>query len=120
MIKRIIIAGSRNYDNYEEASAFIDSCLVEIRKKYTIIIISGGSRGADAIGERYAIANGLNIEKYPADWKRFGRSAGPIRNKQMAEICDLVICFWDGKSKGTKSMIDYANKYNKHIYIKKI
>ena len=120
MIKQIVIAGCRNYDNYNEAAPFIDSCLYEIRKKHTIIILSGCSTGADSIGERYATKNGFDIEKYPADWKRFGRSAGPIRNKQMAEICDLVICFWDEKSKGTKSMIEYAKKNKKNVIIKKI
>ena len=68
----------------------------------------------------YAEENGFKVEKYPADWEKYGKSAGPRRNKQMAEISDYVICFWDEKSKGTKSMIDYAIKYNKPIKIKKI
>ena len=68
----------------------------------------------------YAKENGFGVEKYPAKWERYGRSAGPRRNKQMVEVCDYVICFWDQKSKGTKSMIDYALKYNKPIKIKKI
>ncbi|MBR6510506.1 MAG: hypothetical protein IKT38_07870, partial [Clostridia bacterium] len=58
------------------------------------------------------------VEKYLADWEKYGKSAGPIRNKQMAEVSDYVICFWDEKSKGTKSMIDYAKKLNKPIKIK--
>ena len=73
MIKRIVIAGCRNYDDYDEASTFIDFCLFEIRKEHTIIIVSGGSTGADALGERYAIENGFEIEKHPADWKNLGR-----------------------------------------------
>ena len=120
MIKRIVIAGCRNYDNYEEAKTFIDSCLYETQKSHTIIILSGCAKGADAIGERYASENGFDIEKYPADWKSLGRRAGPVRNKQMAEICDFVICFWDGKSKGTASMIFYAKKFRKLLRIKKI
>ena len=118
MIKRVIIAGCRYYNNYEEAKVFIDFCLSNIRKENEIVILSGGARGADAIGERYAEENGFSIEKYPADWEKYGRSAGPRRNRQMAEICDYVICFWDTKSSGTKSMIDYAKKYNKSIRIK--
>ena len=85
-----------------------------------IVILSGCASGADAIGERYAKENGFKVEKYPADWKTYGRSAGPKRNKQMAEISDYVICFWDEKSKGTKTMIDYAIKCNKPVRIKKI
>ena len=120
MIKRVIIAGCRYYNNYEEAKAFIDFCLSNIRKKNEIVILSGGARGADAIGERYAEENGFSIEKYPADWEKYGRSAGPRRNEKMAEISDYVICFWDGKSRGTKSMIEYAKKYNKPLKIKTI
>ena len=117
-IKRVVIAGCRNYNNYEEAKEYIDFCLSDIQKKNDIVIISGNARGADAIGEQYAKENGFNIEKYPADWVKYGRSAGPIRNRQMAEICDCVICFWDEKSRGTKSMIELARKYNKPIKIK--
>ena len=120
VIKRIVIAGCRNYNNYEEASAYINSCIKNIRMEYTIVIVSGGADGADALGERYAKENGFEIEQFPANWKKYGRSAGPIRNKQMAKVCDCVICFWDGKSRGTKSMIAYANNYNKPVKIKKI
>ena len=119
-IKRVVIAGCRYYDNYKEAKKYIDFCISNIRKENKIIIVSGCANGADIIGERYAEENGFTVEKYPADWKKYGKSAGPIRNEEMAEICDYVICFWDGKSKGTKSMIEYAKKYNKPIRIKKI
>ena len=120
MIKRVVIAGCRYYNNYDEAKIYIDYCLSNIKKENDIIIVSGGASGADAIGERYAKENGFKLEKYPADWKRFGKSAGPKRNEQMAIVSDYIICFWDGKSKGTKSMIEYAKKYNKPIKIKKI
>ena len=119
-IKRVVIAGCRDYKNYDEAKPYIDFCLSNIRKENNIVIISGGASGADAIGERYAEENGFKIEKYPADWKTYGKSAGPKRNKQMAEVCDYVICFWNEKSKGTKSMIGYANRYGKPIKILKI
>ena len=118
MIKRVVIAGCRDYENYEQAKEFIDICLSNVRKENEIIIVSGGARGADAIGERYAKENGFAVEKYPADWEKYGKSAGPIRNKQMAEISDYVICFWNEKSKGTKSMIDFAKKLNKPVKIK--
>ena len=118
--KREVIAGCRDYNNYDEAKNYIDFCLSNIRKENNIVIVSGCASGADVIGERYAKENGFEVEKYPADWKTYGRSAGPKRNKQMAEVSDYVICFWDLKSRGTKSMIDYAKKYNKPIRIKKI
>lgn len=119
-IKRIVIAGCRDYNNYNEAKKYIDECISDIKKDNTIIILSGGSNGADKIGERYAKENGFQIELFLADWKRFGKSAGPKRNKLMAEATDYVICFWDGKSRGTKSMIEYAKMYDKPLKIKYI
>lgn len=120
MIKRVVIAGCRDYNNYDEAKQYIDFCLSNIKKENKIIIVSGCASGADAIGERYAEENGFKVEKYPADWKTYGRSAGPKRNRQMAKISDYVICFWNGKSRGTKSMIGYAKEYSKPIKIKMI
>ena len=72
------------------------------------------------IGERYARENGYPIVRYSAEWDKYGKKAGPIRNKKMAEDCDIIICFWDGKSRGTKSMIYYANKYGKPLRIKSV
>ncbi len=118
MMKRVVIAGCRDYNNYNEAKEYIDFCISEIRKKNEIVILSGGASGADAIGERYALENGFKTEKHPADWKKYGRAAGPIRNKEMASLSDYVICFWDNKSKGTKSMIEYAKKLNKPLRVK--
>ncbi len=120
MIKRVVIAGCRDYDNYKEAKEYIDFCISNIRKISTIVIVSGGASGADAIGERYAKENGFRLEKYPADWNKYGKSAGPMRNEKMAKICDYVICFWDKKSPGTKSMIEFAKKYQKPIRVKYI
>ncbi len=115
MVKRIVVAGCIDYNNYDEAKEFIDECICDIRNEYKLIFISGGCRGADALGERYEKENGFEIDRIPADWKRYGRAAGPKRNKQMAQIADLVICFWDGQSRGTKSMIDYTKEMNKPI-----
>lgn len=118
--KRVVVAGCRHYTNYEEAKAFIDRCIKNLRKENTIVIVSGAARGADTLGERYAKENGLEIERHPADWNRYGKSAGIRRNRKMAEVSDYVICFWDGQSRGTKSMIDYAVACGKPIKIKRI
>lgn len=119
-IKRVVIAGCRDYNNYEEAKQFIDNCIANIRKQNTIIIISGGCRGADKIGEKYAKENNFQIEQFLPNWEKFGKSAGPKRNKLIAEASDYVICFWDGKSRGTKSMIDFAKMCGKPLRIKKV
>ena len=120
MKKRVIVAGCRDYNNYEEAEKFIDLCISDLKEEHFLIFVSGGCTGADRLGERYAIRHGYRLECYPAEWNRFGKSAGPIRNHQMADISDYVICFWDGKSPGTKSMIEIAEKFGKTIKIKMI
>ncbi len=119
-VKRVVIAGCRDYDNYDEAKEYIEHCLSNIKKENIIIIVSGGARGADSLGERYAKENGYEIERYYADWDKYGKSAGPKRNKLMAEKADYVLCFWDGKSRGTKSMIEFAQGLNKPLKVKKI
>lgn len=120
MVKKVVVAGCRDYNNYEQAKEYIDLCIKNIRKEYTLIFVSGGCRGADALGERYADENGYEIERYPAEWIKYGRSAGPKRNKMMADTSDYIICFWDGKSRGTKSMIEYCRKIGKPLKIKYI
>ncbi len=120
MIKRIIVAGCRSYNNYDEAKIFIDHCICRIRTQYTLIFVSGGCRGADALGERYAREHGFPIERYPAEWEKYGCRAGPIRNRRMVQSSDYVICFWDGQSAGTASLIDYAQSMGKPIRIKTI
>ena len=117
MAKRVVIAGSRTFCDYEIACRFIDQCLLQ---QENVIILSGGARGADALGERYAYERGLAVERYPALWHTYGKVAGIRRNQEMAAACDLVICFWDGESRGTKSMIAFARKHNKPIFIKDI
>ena len=87
---------------------------------YSLVFVSGNCKGADLIGEKYAKEHGYEIEIFPAEWKKYGRAAGPIRNEKIAEISDYVICFWDGKSKGTFSMIQEAKKLNKPLRIKYI
>ena len=120
MVKKVLVAGCRNYCNYEEAKAYIENCIKRIGNEYGLIFISGDCRGAVKLGEQFACENHYDIERYPADWQRFGKSAGPKRNETKAKEADYIICFWDRKSKGTKSMIDFAKKHNKPIRIKYI
>ena len=120
MVKRIVVAGCRNFNDYSVVKKYIDMCISDIRKHYTLIFLSGGCRGVDKLGERYAKENRFSIEYYPAEWEKYGRAAGPKRNERMASAADYVICFWDGKSKGTASMISYAKAREIPIKIKKI
>lgn len=71
----------------------------------------GAARGADRIAARYAESLGYEVENYPADWKKHGRRAGVIRNLTMLDLGpELVIAFWNGRSRGTKNTIDEAKK----------
>ncbi len=65
---KIVVAGYRYYNNYEKAKEFIDSCVFDLRNKYNLIFVSGGCKGADMLGERYALENGYKIERHIADW----------------------------------------------------
>ena len=110
MIK-IIVAGSRSFNDYDILRRELDSYLIEKNIKEEIEIVSGGAVGADQLGERYAIERKLKIKKFPAEWGRYGKSAGFIRNKQMAFYATHCVCFWDGESKGTKMMINIAREH---------
>ncbi len=117
MIKRIVIAGCRDFNDYAIAKKHIDFYIKNIKNKYELVFVSGGCRGADMLGEHYARENNFQIERYKAEWRKYGKAAGPKRNEKMSLISDYVICFWDGKSKGTKSMIEAAKRYKKPLKI---
>lgn len=120
---KIIIAGSREFDNYDFLKSNMDVLfnLFGIDKNTSIEIICGMCRGADTLGERFAKENGYAIKYFPADWNKYGKAAGVIRNEEMAkyaaeykdedEDMGILVAFWDGKSRGTKNMIDNAEKY---------
>lgn len=107
---KVIIAGSRGFSNYKLLRESCNKYLREKRKDNNIIVVSGHARGADTLGEKYAKDEGFDLEIYLADWKKFGKSARFRRNEQMAEVADALIAFWDGKSHGTKNMIDIMNE----------
>ena len=88
-----------------------------LSNKTSIEIVSGAANGADKLGEKYASEKEYSIKQFPADWNKYGKSAGYKRNEEMARYADALIAFWDGESKGTKHMIDLANKYNLKINI---
>ncbi len=124
MIK-VIVAGNRDFDNggiFENAMTWLlpsDSDYAE-----SIEIISGGCTGADALAEIYAKEWDIPLKVFPADWKKYGKYAGPIRNEEMAVYASsdeddwgMLIAFWDGKSRGTKNMIDIAFKYGLDVHV---
>lgn len=113
---KVIIAGSRDFQDYTLLEAKMDHLLTN-RVDEGITILCGLARGADKLGERYAKEHNHQIEYYPADWNTYGRSAGYRRNEQMAQNADALVAFWDSKSRGTQHMINLAKKYNLAIRI---
>lgn len=80
-------------------------------------IISGGATGADALGERYAKAEKIPLTVITADWKTYGKAAGPMRNTEIVERAERVIAIWDGKSTGTADTIRKAKAQGKEVLI---
>lgn len=110
---RVIVAGGRDFDNKSLLSYVLG---LRLSPKNTVII-SGGAKGADKWGEAYAKKHGIPVEVYPADWKRFGKSAGYRRNTDMALVATHLIAFWDGKSRGTRHMIDIATSKGLNVEV---
>lgn len=105
---KLAIVGSRTFTNYE----ILEETLSTLEEPITEII-SGGAPGADALAERWATKHNIPITVHKADWAKYGRAAGPKRNKKIIEDCDACVAFWDGKSKGTKNSIELSKKAGK-------
>lgn len=107
---RVIIAGSRSFSNYELLKEHCLSLLQEKMRTHRVIIVSGHAHGADTLGERFAKEQGLTVELHPAKWRALGKAAGMIRNTEMVRASNALIAFWDGKSRGTVHMINFAKR----------
>jgi hypothetical protein len=109
---KIIVAGSREVTDYNIVrQAFIHSGFWR-QYRTDIEVISGTARGVDRLGEEFAERNGLRVHRFPADWDKYGKAAGHIRNKEMGKFAKAhdgrLLAIWDGNSLGTKQMIDFA------------
>ena len=117
----VIICGSREFQDYNLLKEKCDYYLSKrISSGQKVVVISGGARGADSLGERYAKERGLECKVFPADWDRYGKSAGYRRNVVMAEIGNACIACLSGYSenKGTKSMISLARR--SHLLVREV
>jgi hypothetical protein len=104
---KVIVAGSRDFNNFAMLWNNLDHIL---KGENDVTIISGCARGADNMGIQYAVEKGYDVIRMPADWDKHGRSAGYIRNVDMARIADMCVVFWDGTSRGTGHMIDICRE----------
>lgn len=111
---RVIVAGTRTFNDYELLKNTLDNLLDGYQN---IEIVSGGAKGADFLGEQYATEKGYKIKRFPAQWDKYGKSAGYIRNEQMARYADKCVVFWDGVSRGSYHMINLAKKYELDLIV---
>lgn len=112
IIMSTIIAGSRSCTDMQVLLNAMQFC-----GWIPDVVLSGGAKGADELGELWATENKIPIEQYLADWNKYGKSAGYRRNIEMAKNANSLIALWDGKSKGTKHMIDIAQKQGLHVFV---
>ncbi len=116
---RLAIVGGREFNDYPmlhtEVVNFARSQGVTDSSQMTVL--SGRARGADRMGEYFAQQYTVDIEYFPADWDGLGKRAGYVRNQTMSDAATHVIAFWDGKSRGTRHMIEYSQKQGKEVRI---
>lgn len=110
---RVIIAGSRTVTDYQVICGAVEKFGADRITE----VVSGTCRGPDRLGERWAKEHGVPIKLFPADWDKFGRSAGYIRNRQMAEYADAAVVVWDGVSRGSRNMADEMARFGKECLV---
>jgi len=109
---KVIIAGSREITSMHYVNLAIQESGFDITE-----VVSGGARGVDQLGERWAKEHGIPIKRFLPNWEKYGKKAGPLRNKLMSLYADALIAVYDGESKGTKNMIETANKRGLQVYV---
>lgn len=117
---RLIVAGSRTWKDYELLKVNLNEILADlyINQPFEVVtIVSGTAKGADELGEKFADEYNYTVKKFPADWDKLGKKAGFLRNIEMAKYSHACVVFWDGKSKGTKHMIETAKQHNLTVYV---
>ena len=109
-IMKLIIAGSRKFTaNYYYH--YIDIYINEVIGADNVkMVLCGEAKGIDTHGKKWALKNNIEVKSYPADWDKHGKLAGPLRNKEMASQATHLLLVWDGKSKGSKNMLNEAEK----------
>lgn len=117
---RVLVCGCRNLSGYIGFKNYIYESMSIFHTQTKITkLIEGGASGVDYVAKQWAIVNKIPIKEFPAEWDKYNKSAGSIRNQQMIDEGkpDIVIAFWDGKSRDTLDMISRAisNRINVSI-----
>ena len=114
---RLIVAGGRDFTDTNRMIAELQKLVESGEITDSPELVCGMARGADMLAYSLWANNKMPIHNFPANWDKYGKSAGYRRNQEMGEFADAAVCFWDGKSKGTKHMIDIMNRLNKPVYV---
>ena len=120
---RIIIAGSRFFFDYDKMLNTLNDLGIHIINTIDPVeIVSGHAQGADALGEKFAKDYGYPLKTFPAEWEKYGKAAGPIRNEKMAKYASeadrgMLIAFPMGESRGTHNMIELAKQYGLEVEV---
>ena len=111
---RLAIVGGRDFNDYD---LLLDTMSKFISPDVLDMIISGGAKGADTLGEKFAKYWNIGIVRYLPNWNKHGKSAGFLRNQTIVDNCDMVLAFWDGMSRGTADTIEKAKRSKKPTFI---
>jgi len=117
---KLAIVGGRTFDDYPKLCGIIGThfyYLINCVAANDDEIISGGANGADGLAKKYAVCCGLRYIEFLAEWDKYGKSAGFLRNQTIVDNCDMVLAFWDGKSRGTADTIEKAKRAKKPTFI---
>jgi hypothetical protein len=109
---KVIIAGSRNLVDIKDVEDAIKTSGFEITE-----VVSGAAKGVDHNGEVWAKKNGIRVKQFHANWNKHGRTAGYVRNQEMADYAEGLIAVWDGESNGTRDMIRRARKLGLVVHV---
>ena len=105
---KVAVIGSRNL-TIDDLGRYLPAETTEI--------VSGGARGVDTSAREYAMANSIRLTEFLPEYEKYKKGAPLKRNLQIIEYADMVVAFWDGKSKGTKFVIDTCNKTGKEVVV---
>ena len=115
---RMIVCGGVHFDDYETLKNKLDQLIANYEN---VTLVSGHAKGADTLAEKYAAENRIPIKVFPAEWTKYGKAAGPIRNRAMLEYAmektPVVVAFWNGESRGTGNILSQARKVGAECHV---
>lgn len=114
---KLIVAGGRDFNDPVLLANKLNELANGAYKSQAVSIVSGMAKGADLLAYNFAINRDVKVYKFPANWDKYGKGAGYRRNEDMGRFADGLLAFWDGKSKGTKNMIDIMHRHGKDVLV---